>query len=162
MENLSWAGQPIQQFLDKSPNSAHVTQVANALTEALVQATKFLKRDKLREQLEKLLQQQYLESDDTFRAKIQLEPLQSCELATKHFQHLGGVGMVLYGYIHHTDGLEEQVLELDDKDKDILIRSIGDFLEAEKEQEDPGVLGIYFWVSIKKDITVYSGTLVLY
>jgi hypothetical protein len=156
MENLSWGGQPLQQFLDSS-NSAHVTEVEKVL----VQITKGVRRAKLRLKSEQLLQKQYAECKDSFRAKIQPEPLQNCELATKLFQYLQGVGMVLYGYIHRTKGLEAQFLELDDEDIDLFMKSISVFLKAELEQKNPGVRGIYFWVSIQDDMNACSGTLVL-
>ena len=158
MENLFWAGQPFQQFLDELSDSAHVTEVGKVL----VQITKGIRRAKLRLKLEQLLQKQYAECKDSFRAKIQPEPLQSSELATKLFQYLQGVGMVLYGYIHRTKGLELKFLELDDEDIDLFIKSIGVFLKAELEQKNPGIRGIYFWVSIQDDMNACSGTLALY
>ncbi|CAG8982687.1 hypothetical protein HYALB_00000968 [Hymenoscyphus albidus] len=145
MENLSWAHQPLQQFLDESPNSDSLTQV----TKALVQATKSVKRAKLRLELECLLQRQYIEYKRNFNAELQLQSLPSCELATKLFHRLQEKGMVVYGYIHHTDGLEAQVLELDDEDINLLIESIGNFLEAKREQQNPGIVGIYLWLSMQ-------------
>jgi hypothetical protein len=70
--------------------------------------------------------------------------------------------MVLYGYIHYTEGLESQFLELDDEDMDIIIRSMGNFLEAERERQNPGVLGIFSWLLMKKTVNACSGTQVLY
>jgi hypothetical protein len=44
MENFSWAGEPLQKFLDESPNPVDVTEVEKVL----VQAFKCMKRAKLR------------------------------------------------------------------------------------------------------------------
>jgi hypothetical protein len=88
----------------------------------------------------------YVEYGRNFNAEIQLEPLPSYELATKLFHELQGKGMVLYRYIHHTEGLEAHVLELDDEDIDILI--------------NPSILGIKWWLD-KNPVNACSGTLVL-
>ena len=154
MENLSWGNQPLQQFIN-SLNDARVTE----LEMALVQITKGLRTAKLRLRSQQLLQKQYAECKDSFRAKIQPEPLQNCELATNLFKYIGQIGMVLYGYIHRIKGLEAQFLELDKEDIKLFAESINAFLKAEVEKKNPGVCGIYFWVSMRDDINACSGTL---
>ena len=156
MENLSWNGQPLEQVLDESPNSDHVFLIVKAL----VQAQRHVRVTELRLQLERLIQGQYVEYKRTFNAEI-LKLLLSSELATKLFHKLGGVGIVLYGYIHHKEGLEVRVLELDDEDLEVLIGTMGKFLKVEKENRNPGILGIELWLSFHH-VNACSGTLLCF
>lgn len=155
MENLSWSGQPLQQFLDESRNSDDVIQVRKGL----VQAEKHVKVAELRQQLERLIQRQRVEYDRSFNAEI-LKPPLSSELAAKLFHKLGGVGMVLYGYIHHKEGLEEQVLALDEEILAVFIDAMDKFLKAQRECRNKSIRGIDLWLEDRL-LDACTGTLVL-
>jgi hypothetical protein len=155
MDNLSWSGQPLKQFLGESRNSEDVIQVRKGL----VQAEKHVKVAELRQQLERLIQRQNVEYDRTFNAEI-LKPPLSSELAAKLFHKLGEVGMVLYGYIHHKEGLEIEVLALDEEILAVFIDAMDKFLKAQRECRNKSIRGIDLWLE-DRILNACSGTLVL-